>query len=291
MIWLAVIVAAVLIAAFVTAEILVHPWMAGNRRSEPFPADRDWPHEDVFAKAADGTVTRGWFIPHAESRGLTVVILHGINDNRTGMLGRAGMVRERLKANVCLMDLRAHGLSEGSACGYGLTERDDLAALVTVLSARKDVAPGRIVVMGVSLGGSVAMMSAAADPRIAAVVAESAYSTLSRAVTERSDRLGVPRGFMRLVRAFFERRAGWSWDEVDVRAAVAKSACPLLLIHGAEDDESDPGHSQNLYDSSAAKLKRLWIVPRADHFERNPFLTAPDEYAKRLAEFLAEALP
>src|SRR3990172_3112966 len=74
-----------------------------------------------------------------------------------------------------LMDLRYFGQSGGHATTLGLRERRDLARVLDFLAARGISRAG---VFGFSLGGAVALMTAAGDPRIAAVVAYAPFADL-----------------------------------------------------------------------------------------------------------------
>jgi pimeloyl-ACP methyl ester carboxylesterase len=71
---------------------------------------------------------------------------------------------------VVRYDKRGIGQSGGRAESASLADyADDLRAAIKLLSQRKDVDPKRIAVIGHSEGGSVAMVAAAKDKRIAAV--------------------------------------------------------------------------------------------------------------------------
>ena len=71
---------------------------------------------------------------------------------------------------VVRYDKRGIGQSGGRAEAASLADyAEDVIAAVKMLSARKDVDPKRIAVIGHSEGGSVAMIAAAKDKRIAAV--------------------------------------------------------------------------------------------------------------------------
>src|SRR5262249_50319738 len=87
--------------------------------------------------------------------------------------------------HVLLFDFRGRGQSGGGAVTLGAREPLDVRGAVAYLQARPDVDADHIAVQGVSLGAAAGILAAAADPRIAAVVAESAFSGL-RGVIDRS---------------------------------------------------------------------------------------------------------
>jgi pimeloyl-ACP methyl ester carboxylesterase len=53
-------------------------------------------------------------------------------------------------------------------------------------------------------------------------------------------------------------------DEVSPAAAATRIRIPVLLIHGASDQDTTPEHSQRVLDSLAGP-KRLILVPGAGH--------------------------
>ena len=75
------------------------------------------------------------------------------------------------------VDARAHGESGGDMATYGWKERHDTVAVVNALCSTEK--SRHLYALGVSMGAAVALQSAAIEPRIAAVVAEDAYSGAS----------------------------------------------------------------------------------------------------------------
>lgn len=63
-----------------------------------------------------------------------------------------------------------------------------------------------------------------------------------------------------------EQRGGFSVDAVSPADAAARIRVPVLVIHGAEDDETRPVHSQRVYDALAGP-RRLILIDDAGHNE------------------------
>ena len=83
---------------------------------------------DVLITASDGTSLRGWYLrPHGNNRTI-VILLHGLSDNRMGMIGY-GEILLRRGFGVLLPDARAHGASGGRLATYGLLESKDIHGL------------------------------------------------------------------------------------------------------------------------------------------------------------------
>src|SRR5206468_2131858 len=143
----------------------------------------------------------------------------------------------------------------------GLREVDDLLAAVRFLHGRfGPEAP--LVGVGFSMGASVLIMAAAQCAAIRAVVADSPFATLQRAVS-RSFRVFFrlpPRLFTRPTVWFAEYLTGGRVGTVMPILSVAQIAPrPLLLIQGTTDGIVDPEDSLLLYEA-AGEPKSLWRI-------------------------------
>jgi alpha-beta hydrolase superfamily lysophospholipase len=232
------------------ASAILHP---GRRAGLTAPS---LPHEEI-AFDGEGVRLRGWRFAAEGTRRGTVIYLHGVADNRSGVAGIAARYTAR-GFDVLAYDSRAHGLSEGEACTYGFYEKRDLRRVLDT------VAPGPVALLGVSLGGSVALQAAADDPRISAVVAIAPFATLESVVRERAP-FFVTDGDIRRALALAERQARFEVDEVNPQAAAARITVPVLLIHGDQDEHTSADHSRRIYGALTGK-RRLIIVPAGTHY-------------------------
>jgi pimeloyl-ACP methyl ester carboxylesterase len=205
--------------------------------------------------AGDGVTLRGWLFPAESPRG-TVIFLHGRNQNRSEGL----RVAERLVPlgwDVLVYDSRAHGTSGGEYSTFGYWERRDLSRVIDALGA------DRVVVMGVSLGGAVAIQGAADDPRIAEVISISAFSSMRRVVRERLPafiaRLVLPSTF-RAAEEMGEMRV----DGADTAVAARRVTVPTLVLHGQDDRFVPREHARRIHDALAGP-KTLAFVRGAGH--------------------------
>ncbi len=127
--------------------------------------------EDVTMVTADGVTLRGWYVP--SSNGAAVVLAHGASSTRSSVVRQAAVLADA-GYGVLLFDARGHGGSEGRAMDLGWYGDLDVTAAVDHLAGRDDIDPRRIGAVGMSMGGEEVLGAAAADPRIAVVVAEGA---------------------------------------------------------------------------------------------------------------------
>jgi uncharacterized protein len=228
---------------------LLHP----SRRpvTTPRPVDA----RDVSIDA-DGLTLKGWWFQGPGQRRGTVIYLHGSADNRASGVHVAERFLQR-GFDALLYDSRAHGESEGNACTYGYYERKDLSHAIDLVQARP------IVVLGVSLGGAVALQAAAEDTRIAAVIAVASFSDLRTVVRERAPFVASKADIEAAFR-LAEEQAHFKVEEVSPLKSAGRIRSPVLLVHGSADSETPPAHSQRLFEALRCE-KRLLLVPGAGH--------------------------
>lgn len=243
-----------------------------------------------------GRAVHGWRVPASSSHlasasdagGGVVVLLHGIHGNRTAMVGRARFLALGGYASV-LVDLHAHGESEGARITLGDQERYTVRAAVQ--HARKWM-PGRpVAVIGVSLGGAAATLASPLD--VDAMVLESVYPDIDSAVEHRvaarlGSRLralaGVPAW---LLLAQIEPRLGVSRTGLRPVDRMGDVGCPVLIASGTEDPHTPPSEAERLF-AAAVQPKELWLVEGAAHVDLHR--AAPAEYERRVLRFLDDAL-
>ncbi len=267
-------------AGAVLCESALHP----PRRA--VPANRCSRTVDITA--ADGSILRGWFFTPAKPTGNSVLILHGIADSRASQLGLAKVFLGH-GYTVLAPDSRGHGESGGDIATYGLLEADDVHRWVSWLI--DDQHPRHVFGIGESLGGAVLIESLAVEPRFSAIVAESAYSSFERIARDRvAEKLPFPQPVGRLLAAppvwagflYARLRYGLDFRAASPEAAIARSATPVLLIHGLNDTQTPPEHSRILAGKNP-RSTTLWLVPGAGH--TGAFGAAPRELQERVLGF------
>jgi alpha-beta hydrolase superfamily lysophospholipase len=248
--------------------------------------------EDFTVRAPDGIAPRGWKVRAGKSAGDWILVFHGQADNRMGMLDHAALL---LAAgyNVVLMDSRAHGESGGELATYGWKEREDTRAIVDAFETEEHIR--HLFAFGESMGASIALQSAAVEPRIEAVVAEAAFRDLHEAAFDYaglhwSPLLGktlfFPGAWVVLHRG--EREGGFLATEVSPEKAVAARAFPVLLICDEAGTTLPCRHTESIY-AAARGPKTIWEVPGA--FHTAALGVAPEEFRGRALGFLAAAVP
>jgi alpha-beta hydrolase superfamily lysophospholipase len=280
--------------------------------------------EDFDVHAPDGSLLRGWKVRPRNPNGSWILLFHGVADNRVGVIGQSEFLL-RAGYSVVMMDARAHGASGGPIATYGWLERNDTRAIIDEL-VRSEVgryaneqlrsgklrlepaedadlqkpiqppiplpgAPLHIFALGESMGAGIALQSAAADPRIEAVVAEAPFANLREAAYDYAGlrkypwlgkTLFAPGTWTLLYRD--EKLAGFPVAEVSPVKAVAPRAFPVLLICDELDVALPCRHAEMIY-AAARGPKQLWVVPRAFHTAAYGF--EPEEFRRRVLNFFA----
>ncbi len=264
--------------------------------------------EDFDVKAPDGALLRGWKVRPKNPNGNWVLVFHGVADNRGGVIVQSEFLL-RAGYSIVMMDARAHGASGGPMATYGWLERNDTRAIIDALLAseldryisvqmssplRPGMEPARpqhIFVLGESMGAGIVLQSAAADPRIEAVVAEAPFANLREGAYDYAGlrkypwlgkTLFAPGTWTLLYRD--EKLAGFPIAEVSPVKAVASRAFPVLLICDEKDVALPCRHSEMIY-AAARGPKQLWVVPGAFHTAAYGF--APQEFRRRVLSFFA----
>jgi len=242
--------------------------------------------EDFVVRASDGAELRGWKVRPTAPNSDWVLLFHGISDNRTGVLGHAEFLLRR-GYSVVMMDSRAHGKSGGDMVTYGWKERYDTVAITNALYSTENVR--HLDALGVSMGGAIALQSAAVEPGIEAVVAEDPFASLREvsydyAGLDVSPLLGMTVFRLAPIMALdaLEEAGGFNPDDVSPVRAVAERPFPVLLICGTRDRTIPCRHAEQIY-RAAAGPKEFWIVDGAEH--ASALGRAPAEYEDRVIEF------
>jgi fermentation-respiration switch protein FrsA (DUF1100 family) len=189
-----------------------------------------------------------------------------------------------------LFDFRARGESGGSICTLGYREPDDILAAVHWAKQQPELHGKPIGVLGASLGAASAIMAAARTPDIRAVVAESPFSQLDRAVEcHFRGILGPPALIFSLpTRWAGEIALGRRGQDISPVREIPKIAPrPVLIIEDQNDTLFPAEETQALY-KAAGTPKDLWTVPGAGHCGAS--YVDPAEYNRRVTQFFVKNL-
>ncbi|MCA1599970.1 MAG: alpha/beta hydrolase, partial [Chloroflexi bacterium] len=193
--------------------------------------------------------------------------------------------------NVLLYDGRGLGQS-GGRFSAGAREVDDARGAVAYMMGQRGLRNRRCALLGVSLGGGVAIVAAARTPAVAATIADSAYPDQGLLVG-RLDTLSL--GPLRLPLA---PDGPWAVDRLlgaplarfsPLHAAGRVAPRALLLIHSRDDaNPTTPLSGALALYHAAGRPVQLWIAPRGGH--AGALGAQPAAYHWRVLAFLRRYL-
>jgi uncharacterized protein len=238
-------------------------------RAHKMAAVHDANLQELSIQTPDKITLRAWLLTPNQANSHLVILLHGLSDNRVGMIGYAELLLNH-HYTILQTDARAHGASQGSIATYGLLERDDIRNWFKWLS--RNLHPGCIYALGESMGAAQLLQAVAVEPDFCAIVAESPFSNLDEIARDRVGQffhtgpwLGrtLFRPAIELAFAYGRWKYGVDLREVSPEKAAAATPVPILLIHGIDDRNIPIRHSRRIADRNSKVV--LWEVPHADH--------------------------
>lgn len=289
---------AVAVGAAAVAGFTARTVNGAQRPNLPYtftPFELGVPAETVSFTAADGVELAGWWLGVPEPPASVtsprhervVICVHGHRGNKADMLG-IGSGLWRAGNTVVMFDFRGCGESGDGRQSLAHTEQQDLSAAVDLVRRRSPSAS--IAVVGFSMGASTAILTAARDSRIEALVLDSPFATMSDVIATAYRRFRLPTGpLLPLADLATRLRYGYTFAQVrpiDVIAELAPR--PILLLHGADDSVIPVSHAHDLFDA-AGDPKQLRVFDDADHC--GGYFADRPGYIDLVARFLDEACP
>ncbi len=242
-----------------------------------------------FSSRVDELTLYGWYLP-AQNSEQVIIMVHGGEQHRADpsirMLDIAsGLVEHGY--NVLMFDLRGHGESEGNRMSAGYYEKRDLLGAVDYAKGRGSE---RIGVLGFSLGAVVALMAAAENDDIDAVVADSSFADLKDMMEpEFSKRTKFPKFFLPALLFMVKIMYRVDFNAIKPIEQVSKIAPRrVFFIHGELDEVVPVQHAYELQQASQNPENQLWVVPQAGHVKS--YVTHPEEYMNKITAFFDEVL-
>jgi fermentation-respiration switch protein FrsA (DUF1100 family) len=196
----------------------------------------------------------GWFLPvHRDVKGEvkgTVLFLHGNAENISTHLGSVYWLPKE-GYQVFLFDYAGYGESEGATSAAGIHR--DVARMIRTVAADSRVDPRKLFILGGSLGGTMALYSAAQPEfrhTFRAIIADAPFSSDRRIAREKLALLWLtyplqwPLGFL-------------VSDAYSPDKGMAEIEVPILFIHGTADETVPPHHSERLCQLAGERCARL----------------------------------
>jgi alpha/beta superfamily hydrolase len=231
--------------------------------------------EQISFTNSRGDVLSGVLHHPADAVRGAVILCHGMESNKKSeKIVRVAAALAGRGILALRFDFSYAGESSGKFEDITYTgEVDDLRAAYNVVQSR---APDKkIAILGSSMGGTVALLFAANQPAVAALVTVAApvhpEKFPARTLTPKQIDEWRARGFT----LYHGQRLNVSLlndlEKINVVAAAARIACPVLIIHG-DADEVVPVKEAYELDGCLTAPRKLSILPAGDHRMSDPAL-------------------
>lgn len=199
--------------------------------------------EEVVLTRANGVRIMNWYAAAQPSRP-TLLYFHGNGGNLAARAERVAMYRDA-GLGVFMMSYRGYSGSTG-APSEAANVGDALAAFDEVI--RRGVPENSIILYGESLGSGVAVQVAIAR-RVAGVILDAPFTSLADVGARVYPYLPVHYAIS---------------DTYDSKSRIGDIACPLLIVHGEQDQVVPHDMGRALFDA-AREPKVFASIPEAGH--------------------------
>ena len=237
---------------------------------------------EVTFESRDRLTLFGRFVPSRNRA--TILLVHDLGQANQDMLFYAEVLTNA-GFGVFMIDLRAHGSSDGDTSTNGLREAEDVTSAVDYLLHRIDVNGQRIGALGIGLGAQAVLRGALETRNIRAMVLDglepSALSDHGGGQQSFMNRLKIPANWLYYKLYEFMCR-GRQAGVLEIIGILAPR--PLLLIaSGAQDI-----YFNRLFYQAAGEPKELWELPQGEH--GTGILADSHSYIERMTNFFQKEL-
>ncbi len=261
-------VAFILLVIFILAPFLIRRAYRAPRRPEhKTPAELNLPYRTMHIPTVNDKRLFAWFIPLAEGlvNGPAVAIIHGWGGNAGDMLPFAALLHHEGYA-VLLLDARNHGNSDTDGFSSMPRFAEDIEHGLDWLACQPRIDPRRLFLLGHSVGAGAALLAASRRMDLAGVVSVAAFAHPAELMRRqmRSKHIPfLPVGW--LVLRYIEWTIKARFDEIAPRNTIRQMTCPVLLVHGEEDECVPLADAQQIYANRIDDKVELLLLPEAGH--------------------------
>lgn len=243
--------------------------------------------EHITIKSRDGLTLHGDFLPSEVQSDKLAICGHGYTGCGLKDCVSIAVFFHRMGYNCLIVDHRAHGKSEGDYVGFGILDRFDMKAWVDFMECRFN-GNVRIVLYGVSMGATIAIMTAgisSLSPCVKAVVADCAFTSPYDVFAHilKRDYHMPPFPIMNINDMLCRKKAGYGFRDYSTLDAVKSTGIPMLFIHGRDDNFVPLYMSEQNYEACRSP-KDIFIVDNAAHAAS--YYESKEAYEAKVKNFL-----
>lgn len=230
---------------------LFHHWLlkrfkAPRRAHTRHPTDLGLNATEKTLQTPHGPLFAWWIeYPQPSINRPVAIVLHGWGANASDMLDMAPYL-QTLGCHILLFDARCHGNSADADFTSMPRFAEDLEAARAWVLSQQHTLQSPLVAVGHSVGAAAVLLSASRT-QWAAVVSMSAFAHPADMMWRflREHRLNFP-GLGDWILKHVQQTIGFQFDDIAPQSTIQKIACPVLLVHGAQDQDVPLAEAQKL---------------------------------------------
>lgn len=242
---------------------LIHRGLAPVRiRESRTPGDYHLSFREVRFSTENGRKLYGWLVPAVGVKAApTIVLLHGWGGNAETLLPLAPLLWQAGFA-VLLFDARCHGRSDEDSFASMPRFAEDLEHAVDWLQQQAEVDPRHIAVVGHSVGGAAALLTASRRKEMAAVVSIAAFAHPEGIMRRLLLSKHIPYWpFGWYILRYVQFVIGHRFDDIAPLTTISQALCPTLLVHGSDDKTVPVAEAHAIYAARGKAPVQLQIIP------------------------------
>lgn len=271
-----------------------YAFILSQTKTDPHPICCETPldygaagYDTLHIETGNGITLAGWYVPPEKTPGAVIILLHGAGGDRRGTAWHA---RQFIDAGygVFLYDLRALGESTGTMTTLGWKDGSDLLAIADFLAQRPEVNGERIGVVGLSLGGHIALNAIHLDAdRFAALWLDGIQAQqISDYPAAENFGEGFATFLQTIILKMAEVRIGQKPPPPFIEILPTINETPTMIVMAGQDDFERRVYER--YIGVAGESVEFWLIENAHHTS-GPALD-PDEYRRRMLDFFQVVL-
>jgi hypothetical protein len=241
-------------------------------------------YDTVRLQRANGDWVDAWYgEPDSLAKG-TVILFHGLSANKSYLVREAATFR-LMGYRVLLVDLRAHGNSDGQNTTIGRDETEEVVLAYNYIKA-KDAKP--VYCWGVSMG-AVVLARAVAEGEVqpAGLIMELPFASLQSHLKARARVLGFPQQpFAFLVTGWIGIERGFNGYRHSTVDYAGKINCPVLVQYGGHDTYVLKSEINAIYQAIPGNRKNVVGYEEAGH--ESLLMSEPDHWKKTMLDFFQQ---
>lgn len=187
--------------------------------------------------------------------------------------------------NIFLIDLRAHGKSEGKYIGMGWNDKNDLILWIDKLCNEEKNC--KIILYGVSMGASTVMMASGEklNKSVKLCIEDCGYTSVSEEFKSILKNINpIIRNYILFSSNIVTKiKNGYFYNEASCIKQIKKSSLPTLFIHG-EDDTFVPYKMFEKIYSAKSNPKEKLTIKNAGHAKCS--IIEPEVYWNKIETFI-----